>query len=134
MDGPRMAGLEGAWVPVDASLAGAALEVSELRVRYLLLDCGHYRIIDRSNRVVDTGDYRLIGYEGAAQLDIIGRTGMSAGRTLRAIYQLAGDALTLCYDLESGERPASMQAESGQLLLRIAYMRAALGSSGAAPS
>jgi uncharacterized protein (TIGR03067 family) len=125
-------GLEGAWVPVAATAAGTALEVSELRVRYLLLESGHYRIVDRSNRVVDTGDYRT--GDQAAQLDIIGRTGMGAGRTLRAIYELSGDALTMCYDLEGGERPASMQAEAGQLLLRIAYTRAALGSSGATPA
>jgi uncharacterized protein (TIGR03067 family) len=132
MDGLRMSGLEGAWVPVAATVAGTTLEVSELRVRYLLLESGHYRIVDRSNRVVDTGDYRTGGE--TAQLDIIGRTGMGAGRTLRAIYELTGDALTVCYDLEGGERPGSMQAEAGQLLLRIAYTRAALGSSGATPA
>lgn len=130
---PRRPGLEGAWVPVAASVGGAALEVSELRVRYLLLDAGHYRIIDRSNRVVDSGDYRLGADQAPAQLDIIGRSGMGAGRTLRAIYELAADALTVCYDLGGEERPGSMQA-AGQLLLRIAYRRAALGASGAAPS
>ena len=129
-----MSGLEGAWVPVAATVAGAALEVSDLRVRYLLLESGHYRIVDRSNRVVDTGDYRTGDEPEPAQLDIIGRTGMGAGRTLRAIYELTGDALTVCYDLEGGERPGSMHAEAGQLLLRIAYTRAALGSSGAAPA
>lgn len=134
MDGLRMSGLEGAWVPVAATVAGAALEVSELRVRYLLLESGHYRIVDRSNRVVDSGDYRTGGEPQMSQLDIIGRTGMGAGRTLRAIYELAGDALTVCYDLEGGERPGSMQGEAGQLLLRIAYTRASLGSSGATPA
>lgn len=129
-----MTGLEGAWVPVAATVAGAALEVAELRVRYLLLESGHYRIIDRSNRVVDTGDYRTGGAADAAQLDIIGRTGMGAGRTLRARYELSGDALTVCYDLEGGERPDSMRGEGGQLLLRIAYTRASLGSAGATPA
>jgi len=129
-----MPGLEGAWVPVGATVSGAALEVSELRVRYLLFESGHYRIIDRSNRVVDSGDYRTGSDAAAAQLDIVGRTGMGAGRTLRAIYELQGDALTVCYDLEGDARPESMRAEAGQLLLRIAYTRAALGFAGAAPA
>ncbi|HEY0767865.1 MAG TPA: hypothetical protein VGD47_07895, partial [Steroidobacteraceae bacterium] len=49
--------LEGAWVPIDAGVAGARLAVHELRVRYLLLEAGGYSIIDRSNHVVDGGRY-----------------------------------------------------------------------------
>ena len=48
-------GLEGAWVPIDASVAGSQLPVNDLRVRYLVLAAGGYRIIDRSNQVVDGG-------------------------------------------------------------------------------
>jgi hypothetical protein len=47
--------LEGAWVPIDASVAGSQLALDDLRVRYLMLEAGGYRIIDRSNRVVDDG-------------------------------------------------------------------------------
>src|SRR5204863_344308 len=49
--------LEGAWVPIAASVAGSRLAVGELRVRYLLLEAGGYSIIDRSNHVVDGGRY-----------------------------------------------------------------------------
>ena len=51
--------LEGAWVPVNASVAGTPLAVADLRVRYLLLEGGGYRIIDGSNQVVDGGEYRV---------------------------------------------------------------------------
>ena len=42
------------------------------------------------------------------------------------IFELNGDELTVCYDLEGRERPASMQAQPDQLLLRITYTRAAI--------
>jgi uncharacterized protein (TIGR03067 family) len=122
----RAPGLDGAWVPVAASVAGSELSVAELRVRYLLLEAGSYRIIDRSNKVVDSGDYRLDAAHTVAALDIIGHTGFNAGRTLRAIYRLAGDELTVCYDLEGGARPASLVGHSEQLLLTIAYTRVQL--------
>ena len=50
-------GLEGAWVPVAANVAGKDLIVHELRVKYLVLDGGGYSIVDRSNHIVDSGEY-----------------------------------------------------------------------------
>jgi uncharacterized protein (TIGR03067 family) len=115
--------LEGAWVPIDARLGARRLPVGELRVRYLLLECGGYGIIDRSNHVVDGGGYRV--NEAAATLDLVGHAGPCAGRTLLAIYALHGDELTVCYDLEGGTRPSDM-LQRERLLLRITYTRAVI--------
>jgi uncharacterized protein (TIGR03067 family) len=123
--GPRQQ-LEGAWVAIAASVAGSRVAVDELRVRYLLLEAGGYRIIDRSNHVVDGGRYLLNEELTPATMDIVGRSGPHAGRTLLAIYELRGDELTVCYDLEGRERPANMQPQDDQLLLRITYTRAAI--------
>jgi uncharacterized protein (TIGR03067 family) len=123
--GPRQQ-LEGAWVPIAASVAGSRVAVDELRVRYLLLEAGGYRIIDRSNHVVDGGRYLLNEELTPATMDIVGRSGPHAGRTMLAIYELSGDELTVCYDLEGRERPANMQPRDDRLLLRITYTRAAI--------
>jgi uncharacterized protein (TIGR03067 family) len=121
--------LEGAWVPIAASVAGSCLAVDELRVRYLLLEAGGYSIIDRSNHVVDGGRYLVNEELTPATMDIVGRSGPHAGHTMLAIYELRGDELTVCYDLEGGERPPNMQPQDDQLLLRITYSRAAILSS-----
>jgi len=121
-----VAQLDGAWVPIAASVAGSRMAADELRVRYLLLEAGGYRIIDRSNHVVDGGRYLVNEELTPATLDIVGRSGPHAGRTMRAIYELRDDELTVCYDLEGGERPANMQPQDDQLLLRITYTRAAI--------
>jgi uncharacterized protein (TIGR03067 family) len=118
--------LEGAWVPIAASVAGSRVAVDELRVRYLLLEAGGYRIIDRSNHVVDGGRYLLHEELTPATMDIVGRSGPHGGHTLLAIYELRGDELTVCYDLEGRERPANMQPQDDRLLLRITYTRAAI--------
>ncbi|GAC1455102.1 MAG: hypothetical protein PVS2B3_08690 [Steroidobacteraceae bacterium] len=127
MDNGAQRGLEGAWVPIEASVAGSRLAVDELRVRYFVLAAGGYRIIDRSNRVVDDGRYRVDETPAPPTMDIVGLSGLSAGRTMHAIYELAGDELTVCYDLQGGERPSAMQPRKDQLLLRITYTRAAIG-------
>jgi len=121
-----VAQLDGAWVPIAASVAGSRMAADELRVRYLLLEAGGYRIIDRSNHVVDGGRYLVNEELTPATLDIVGRSGPHAGHTMRAIYELRGDELTVCYDLEGGERPPNMQPQDDQLLLRITYTRAAI--------
>ena len=121
--------LQGAWVPVAASVGGNALAVQELRVRYLLLDGGGYRIVDHSKRVVDGGAYSVNPRHSPATMDIVGRSGPHAGRTMLAVYQLRGDELTVCYDLEGGERPADLAPADQRRLVRITYARAALRSS-----
>src|SRR5262249_2236517 len=119
--------LEGAWVPVAVSVAGQSLEPAELRVRYLLIEGDGYRIIDRSNRVVDSGHYTLKAGLDPAAIDIVGESGPNAGKTLCAVYELDGDELTLCYDVEGGERPVSLAPRRDRPQLLITYERRALG-------
>ncbi len=122
---PQQRSLEGTWVPVAADVAGKPLFVGELRVKYLVLEGGGYSIIDRANHVVDSGSYLMNPLARPATLDIVGRDGPSAGRTLHAIFQLDEDSLTVCYNLDGSERPPNMQAGEEQLLLSITYARAA---------
>jgi hypothetical protein len=46
-----------------------------------------------------------------------------------AIYELRGDELTVCYDLERPERPANLEQQPDQRKLRITYTRAPIASS-----
>ena len=117
-------GLEGAWVPVAANVAGRELVVNDLRVKYLVLDAGGYSIVDRTNRIVDSGEYLVDDAASPQTMDIVGREGPNAGRTMLAIYQLDADRLTVCYDLDGKERPSDMQPREDKLLLSITYTRA----------
>jgi uncharacterized protein (TIGR03067 family) len=117
-------GLEGAWVPVAANVAGRELVVNDLRVKYLVLDAGGYSIVDRTNQIVDSGEYLVDDAASPQTMDIVGREGPNAGRTMLAIYQLDADRLTVCYDLDGKERPRDMQPREDKLLLSITYTRA----------
>jgi uncharacterized protein (TIGR03067 family) len=98
--------------------------VAELRVKYLVLESGGYSIIDRTNQIVDSGEYLVDAGASPQTIDIVGREGPNAGRTMLAIYQLDADRLTVCYDLDGKERPSQMQSNDEQLLLSITYTRA----------
>lgn len=119
-------GLEGTWVPIAANISGQALVVEELRVARFVLERGGYRIIDRGDHVVDSGDYLVDATVRPQTMDIVGVDGPHSGKVMLAIYELEGDRLTVCYDLEHQERPRDMQPKDAeQLLLSITYARAA---------
>jgi uncharacterized protein (TIGR03067 family) len=122
------AGLEGTWAPVAASVSGKELLVAELRVKYLVLDGHDYNIVDRSNQVVDQGEYLVNDRARPWTIDIVGRDGPNAGRSMLAIFELADDRLTVCYNLEGDGRPDNLQPHSDnqgeQMLLSITYERA----------
>jgi len=56
-------------------------------------------------------------------MDIHGREGPHAGRTIQAIYELAGEQLTICYQLGSGERPTEFKSARGSQVLLVRYQR-----------
>lgn len=116
--------LDGTWVPLEARVGHQPIDVSELRVAQLVLDRGAYQIVDRTNHVVDRGDYLFDETKTPNTMDIVGVSGPNAGRSLLAIFELAGDRLTVCYDLDSGVRPSNMEPLDDQLLLAITYRRA----------
>jgi uncharacterized protein (TIGR03067 family) len=118
--------LEGAWVPVAVNVSGQPLVVDDLRVARFVLERGGYRIIDHSTCVVDSGEYVVEDSVSPPAMDIIGRHGPNAGRTMLAVYELTGDRLTVCYDLEGKVRPADLNAapEQDQHILTIVYARA----------
>jgi uncharacterized protein (TIGR03067 family) len=115
--------LDGTWVPLAADVSGRALDVTGLRVSRLIILQETYRIVDRTDHVLDSGEL-LLGEPGIPRtLDIIGMEGPYAGRRMHAIIEVEGDRLCVCYDLENGERPLAMQAAQDQLLLSITYAR-----------
>ena len=125
MNADSLCGLEGAWIPVAASISGKELLVAELRVKYLVFDGRDYSIIDRCNQVVDRGEYLVNDSITPRTIDIVGRDGPNAGRSMLAIFELKGDQLTVCYDLDGRKRPQNMQVDEDELLLSITYERAA---------
>jgi uncharacterized protein (TIGR03067 family) len=116
--------LTGTWVPVGANVSGRPLLVSQLRVARLIVECDSYQIVDHADQVVDSGALQLDGAAFPCALDIVGIHGPHAGKRMLAIIELDGDRLCVCYDLEHGERPSSMQPKVDQLLLSITYVRA----------
>lgn len=118
-----LAELDGAWVPVDADISGRELAVATLRVARLVVAAGRYRILARDNQTMDGGELRPGATLTPGEVDLVGTEGPGTGRIIPALFEVTGDRLRLCYDLERAARPASMTPQPEQLLLRITYER-----------
>jgi uncharacterized protein (TIGR03067 family) len=113
--------LEGTWIPVTAELGGQKLADEYIKDTKLILSAGRYTYI------IDQGTYKLVPSEGPkAQkaMDITGIEGPNKGRTLLAIYELAGDSLRICYDLDGKLRPEAFTTRAGTQQLLVVYKRA----------
>lgn len=117
--------LIGNWVPIAAYIAGEVVPVRELRIARLVLDGTSYAIHDHEQRVVDSGDLRVDATVTPRALDLVGGAGPAAGKTMLVIFELDSNLLTICYDMETNRRPATMEPLEDQLLLQITYTRSA---------
>jgi uncharacterized protein (TIGR03067 family) len=110
--------LVGRWAPVSAELAGQPFPVANFAGATLQLTGDSYDFAG------DKGTYSLLGGHSPAAMDIHGREGPNAGRTIPAIYALTGDSLTIGYQLGAGERPAAFASPVGSHVLLVRYQRA----------
>src|SRR5262245_40909126 len=111
------ASLAGHWAPENAMLAGSDFPVASFDGATLQLTKDMYEFGG------DKGTIEVVGKHSPAQLDIHGKEGPNAGKTIPAIYELKGDALTVCYQLGKGERPAAFESPKGAQVLLVHYKR-----------
>jgi uncharacterized protein (TIGR03067 family) len=115
---PVTPNLTGTWAPDSAMLGGAPLPIPAFNGAKLILTDSTYEFGG------DKGIYTLPGAGTPAAMDITGREGPNAGRTIPAIYQLSGSVLTVGYQLDkAGARPASFTSPAGTQILVVRYQR-----------
>ncbi|MEZ5498220.1 MAG: TIGR03067 domain-containing protein [Steroidobacteraceae bacterium] len=118
---------DGEWRPIAAYVDGQVLPVHELRVAELSMHDGRYQILDGSRSLLDEGCYDLGDDAKLRPIDLRIDKGPHAGRRLRGIFACEQDLLTICYDLDGGERPTSFEPREELLLLQITYARVLRG-------
>jgi uncharacterized protein (TIGR03067 family) len=113
--------VEGTWIPLNAELGGQKLPDEYLKDTKLILSAGRYTYM------TDQGTYKLIPVEAPKApkaIDITGVDGPNKGKTLLAIYELTGDTLRVCYDLEGKLRPQEFMTRAGTQQLLVNYKKA----------
>lgn len=104
--------IEGTWIMVDAVLGDRELSAETIGAGELVLVDGTYTFQD------DRGTYAVDSTTHPKSMTITGIEGPNRGKVFLAVYELRGDELRICYDLEGAERPAEFatQPDSRQFL------------------
>jgi uncharacterized protein (TIGR03067 family) len=101
--------LDGTWALVRGEQDGVALPASVVRVSKLT--------IEGERHTVKLGEDELIGKHtvdaAKGTIDTTDTEGPLAGRTLKGIYRLKGDELTVCFAAPGDERPTELSTEKG---------------------
>jgi uncharacterized protein (TIGR03067 family) len=113
--------IEGTWILVSAELGGQKLPDEGLKDTRLILTAGRYTYQN------DQGTYKLVPAEepqAPKAMDITGTDGPNKGKTFPAIYELTGDTLRICYDLEGKRRSGEFATRAGTHQFLAIYKRA----------
>ena len=114
-----VASIEGTWGIARAELGGKQLPLAVFENGTLRLTAGKYEFQK------DIGDYSVTAGTHPTAIDVMGRQGPNAGKTIPAIFRLQADTLTICYDLSCKARPKDFKTEAGTQLFLVRYIRSA---------
>ena len=87
----------------------------------LTIDEGKYTVA--FGGMEDKGTLKLDAGKSPKQMTITSTEGTNKDKTFRAIYEVTGDTLKVCYELEGKEPPAKFESKEGTNTLFVTYKR-----------
>lgn len=112
----------GKWTVVRAELGGKDATAFHKGVELHLTPAGGYTVLVGTEK--DEGAVTLDPTKTPKQMDIVGKAGPNAGKTMKAIYTLDGDKLVVCYEPGGGDRPTEFKTKAGSKQFLAEYTRA----------
>jgi len=113
--------LKGTWKVEKAMLRGEdSTDVFKSAVLTMAED-GKYTVDFAGTQ--DKGTVSVDLAKKPKRMTITGTEGPNQGKTLPAVYELSGDTLKICYQLEGKEPPAGLESKAGTATLFIEYKR-----------
>lgn len=113
--------MDGSWTLTSGEVGGTKFPDEVLKSLTLVLK-GEKSTLKTPNGD-DIGRVKLDPTKKPKELDVTGVEGPNKGKTFLAIYELDGDTLTVCYDLDGKTRPTEFKSASGTKLFLAVYKR-----------
>jgi uncharacterized protein (TIGR03067 family) len=113
--------VQGTWLGVTAEFAGQKWPEAMAKALQLVID--HDKYLVKDGEATDKGTIKLESSEKVKSMVIKGTDGPNNGKTFLAIYELKGDSLTICYDLEGKELPTEFKTKEKTKQFLVTYKR-----------
>ena len=114
--------LEGTWLPEKIELGGKEFPEEVRKTVKLVIVEDRFTVT--IGKQVDKGTIRHNEKANPKEMDITGIDGPNSGKTFLAIYEVNGDTLKVCYDLNNLGRPREFKTKEGTKLFLTVYKRA----------
>ena len=114
--------MEGTWKVEVAEAGGKPVESDELKALVVTITGDRYEVLTKDGK--DAGTLKLDESQKPKTMDATDTEGLDAGKVIKAIYELSGDTLRVCYavDGESG-RPKELATKEDSPWLLVTYKR-----------
>ena len=113
--------MAGIWKVESAEAGGQKVESEDLKAIVVTITGETYTV--KLKDKLDAGTLKLDETLKPKTMDATDTEGLDAGKVVKAIYELSGDTLKVCYALEGGERPTEMATKEGSPVLMLTYKR-----------
>jgi uncharacterized protein (TIGR03067 family) len=112
----------GKWSLTKAELGGMDVLDHLKDLKFEIREGGKYTA--QLGEEKDEGTFTADPGKTPKEMDIKATGGPLGGQTVKAIYKLDGDTMTICYDLGGGERPTKFETKADTKLFLAVYQRA----------
>ena len=113
--------MAGTWKVESAEAGGKKVESEDLNAIVVTITGDRYTV--KLKDKLDAGTLKLDETQKPKTMDATDTEGFDAGKVIKAIYELSGDTLKVCYTVDGGERPTEMTTKEGSPVLMLVYKR-----------
>jgi len=113
--------LNGVWKAEKGEISGRKLPAGLVAKMKLTLRNGGYQF--ESITLADEGTYATNTSKAPHWIDITSAKGPNKGKVTAGVYELQGDTLRICYQLEGIVRPAGFATNPENAQLTLTYKR-----------
>jgi uncharacterized protein (TIGR03067 family) len=117
-DAKDSAALQGTWLPAAAELGGKPFPDEIRKTIKLVVKEDKYTVTVGTK--LDKGSVKLNSSAKPKRMDITSSEGPNKDKTFKAIYEIDGDTLKVCYELAGGDYPTEFKSteENGWYLVK----------------
>ena len=113
--------MEGKWKVETVEAGGKVIEIKQLQDLVVTIMGDHYELTTPDGP--DAGTITLDETAKPKTMDAKDTEGLDAGKVIKAIYEITGDTMRVCYATDGGERPSELATKEGSPCVLITYKR-----------
>jgi uncharacterized protein (TIGR03067 family) len=114
---------QGVWIFESSETGGKELAADQLKGLILLFE-GDKHTVKKGDEVIQVGTQKLDPSKSPKTIDVTMTEGPSKGTVMLGIYEIDGDTLKVCFDLEGKKRPTEFKSAPGSQTFVNVHKRA----------